>query len=109
MCGMNQTNNINTKDMKVTIQTIQFYHKVAEVEIDVCNDDYEDYLINNKYGNLQDYLSERDHLYTDNIDEAISKADYMSGDGKHLIEDDVWSESSIWRYDCKELNTGGHL
>ena len=96
--------------MKVTIQTRQVYHKYAEVEINVCDADYDDYLINNKYGDLTDYLSERDHLYTDEIDSSVDKSEYECGSGEYEYRGmNETGTDSEWRYECKELNTGGHL
>ena len=96
--------------MKVTIQTRQVYHKYAEVEINVCDDDYNDYLINNAHGDLTDYLFERDHLYTDEIAFKCCKSEYELGSGVHEYTGMNETESdSEWRYECKELNTGGHL
>lgn len=96
--------------MKVKIQTRQVYHKYAETEIDVCDDDYEAYLINNEYGNLQDYLSERDYLYTDDIDSSINKSEYQFGSGvDEYVGMNETESSSEWRYECKKLDIGGHL
>mgnify|MGYP003650224564 FL=1 len=96
--------------MKVIIQNRSVYHKYAEVEVSIDKDDYEDYKINNKYGNIQDYLLEKEHLYSDEIDEAISKAEYNFGNGVNEHDGMVEKESdSEWRYECKELQVGGHF
>ena len=62
--------------MKVKIKTRQVYHRYAEVEIDVhemeCND-------------IHEYLTENEHLYTDEIDDKISKAEYIWGVGRRNI------------------------
>ena len=96
--------------MKVTIQQRSVYHKYAEVEINIDEDDYEDYQINNKDAHLQDYLEENAHLYGEEIDKKIHEANYEFGFGvdEHNGMDMEDSESE-WRYDCEELKTGGHL
>ena len=62
--------------MKVKIKTRQVYHRYAEVEIDVhdmeCND-------------IHEYLLENEHLYTDEIDDKISKAEYIWGNGRLIV------------------------
>lgn len=87
--------------MKVKIKTRQVYHRYAEVEIDVpdmeCND-------------IHEYLTDNDHLYTDEIDDKISKAEYIWGNG---CDNDInWTEPSAdseWRFEYGEGNYGGHL
>ncbi len=94
--------------MKVIIQNRSVYHKYAEVEISIDKDDYEEYKINNKYGNIQDYLLEKEHLYSDEIDEAMSKAEYEYGFGTDSVMTDKDQETE-WRYECKDLQSGGHF
>ncbi len=91
--------------MKVTIETRQVYHKYAQVEIEIPND-WKD----SDGLELQDYLIARDDLYTDKIDQAISKAEYVHGTGLHYHDghEDAKADSE-WRYECDELNEGGHL
>jgi hypothetical protein len=91
--------------MKVTIETRQVYHKYAQVEIEIPNDwKKSDGL------ELQDYLIARDDLYTDKIDKAISKAEYVHGTGLYDFDGHEDAEAdSEWRYECDELNEGGHL
>ena len=87
--------------MKVKIKTRQVYHRYAEVEIDVhdmeCND-------------IHEYLLENEHLYTDEIDEKISEAEYIWGNGCDYIGE--WTEpnsDSEWRFEYGEGKYGGHL
>tara|TARA_R110000803_G_scaffold185755_2_gene248128 strand:- start:10176 stop:10460 length:285 start_codon:yes stop_codon:yes gene_type:complete len=94
--------------MKVKIQQRSVYHKYAEVEISVDKDDYEDYLINNKFADIQEYLLEKGHLYSDKIDEAIAKAPYEYGFGTDSSMDESDQESE-WRFECEQLKIGGHL
>ena len=103
--------------MKVTIQTRQVYHKYAQVEIEVSEDDLERFKLDNgKWTTLQDYLIARDDLYTDKIDKAISQADYEYGFGTDSDANSHYNSAmnepeseSEWRYECEELNDGGHL
>jgi len=91
--------------MKVTIETRQVYHKYAQVEIEIPND-WKD----SDGLELQDYLIARDDLYTDKIDKAISKAEYVHGTGLYYFDGHEDAEAdSEWRYECDELNEGGHL
>jgi len=96
--------------MKVKIQNRSVYHKFAEVEIEIDNDDFEHWKLDNgKYANLQDYLLENEDLYSDKIDEAMSKAEYVHGTGLYDFKgmDDAETESE-WRYE-NERGEGGHL
>ena len=96
--------------MKVKIQNRSVYHKFAEVEIEIDNDDFEHWKLDNgKYANLQDYLLENEDLYTDKIDEAMSKAEYVHGTGLYDFKgmDDAEADSE-WRYE-NEQGEGGHL
>lgn len=102
--------------MKVKIQQRSVYHKYAEIEIIIDKDDYEDYLISNKNPNLQEYLLFRDLMYSDKMDEALyiapceygfgTDSDANSHNKSEMSERDQESE---WRYECEELNIGGHL
>ena len=97
--------------MKVKIETRQVYHKYAQVEIEVCDDDFEHFRLDNgKWTTLQDYLISHEDLYTDKIDQGISKAKYECGNG--IEEHDGMNEpesNSEWRYECDKLHDGGHL
>lgn len=97
--------------MKVTIQARQVYHKYAQVEIEVCEDDFDDFRFENgKWTTLQDYLICKEELYTDKIDEAISKAKYVHGTGLYDFDGHEDAEAdSEWRYECDELHDRGHL
>jgi len=108
--------------MKVRIQQRSVYHKFAEVEIEVDKNDFQHYLKYNapKGATAEDYISDylidNEHLYTDSIDDKISKASYEFGFGtdydanthynSHMNEPQSESE---WRFECDELKTGGHL
>ena len=103
--------------MKVKIQQRSVYHKYAEVEIEIDEDEYEHWKLDNgKYVNFEDFLIENEHLYVDKIDDAISKAPYEFGFGTdsdaNLHNNSSMNESdqeSEWRYQVDELKLGGHL
>ena len=88
--------------MKVKIQQRTVYHKYAEVEVEIPND------IKGK--DIDTYLTDNDHIFTDKIDKAMDEAHYYFGSGVYEYDgmDEEGSESE-WRYECKELDTGGHL
>ena len=95
--------------MKVKIMQRSVYHKYAEVEIEVPND------WNNKDGeenyydeHLNDYLFDNEDLYTDEIDEKMSKAEYEFGFGLGDGMDEKDNESE-WRYEVVAKQDGGHL
>jgi|3_EtaG_2_1085321.scaffolds.fasta_scaffold60685_5 hypothetical protein len=90
--------------MKVKIMQRSVYHKIAEVEVEVpdgmeCND-------------VHEWLLDNEDLYTNEIDEKISKAEYEFGFGLDndagLDEKDSESE---WRFEVltEGENYGGHL
>jgi len=102
--------------MKVKIQNRSVYHKFAEVEIEVDENDFQHYLKYNapKGATAQDYISDylmdNENLYVDKMDKAISKAEYVHGNGSYDYRgmDDTLSTSE-WRFECDKLKTGGHL
>ena len=108
--------------MKVKIQQRSVYHKFAEIEVEVDENDFQHYLKYNapKGATAQDYISDylidNENLYVDKIDEAMSKASYEYGFGtdddanEHYNSCMVETESeSEWRFECEDLKTGGHL
>tara|TARA_R110000796_G_scaffold187246_1_gene304149 strand:+ start:447 stop:734 length:288 start_codon:yes stop_codon:yes gene_type:complete len=95
--------------MKVKIQNRIVYHKFAEVEIDIDNDTFEHWKIDNgKYARIQDFLIENEDLYIDKIDDKISKSEYVYGTGLYDFKgmDDAELDSE-WRYETEK--EGGHL
>ena len=88
--------------MKVKIQQRSVYHKYAEVEIEIPND------IKGK--DIDTYLTDNEHIFTDEIDKAMYEAVYHFGSGVYEYDGMVVAYSdSEWRYECHELDTGGHL
>tara|TARA_R110000796_G_scaffold119184_1_gene233374 strand:+ start:440 stop:706 length:267 start_codon:yes stop_codon:yes gene_type:complete len=88
--------------MIVKIQQRSVYHKYAEVEIEIPNE------IKDK--DINKYLTDNEHIFTDEIDKAMDEAVYYFGSGVYEYDgmDEEYSDSE-WRYECKELDIGGHL
>jgi len=101
--------------MKVKIQQRSVYHKFAEVEIEIDDDAYDHWKLDNgKYASIQNFLIENEDLYSDKIDEEMSKASYEFGFGTDSDANSHYnsymneSESeSEWRYQLND--EGGHL
>ncbi|MHA1288769.1 MAG: hypothetical protein ACTSPB_15350 [Candidatus Thorarchaeota archaeon] len=97
--------------MKVKIQNRSVYHKFAEVEIEIPKDWNDKDGVKDYYnGYLLDYLHDHSDLYDDKMDEAMSKAEYVHGNGSYDYRgmDDTLSTSE-WRFECDEEGEGGHL
>jgi hypothetical protein len=101
--------------MKVKIQQRSVYHKFAEVEIEIDDDAYDHWKLDNgKYATIQDFLIENEDLYSDKIDDKMSKASYEFGFGTDSDANSHYNSfmnepesESEWRY---EINgEGGHL
>lgn len=86
--------------MKVKVINRSVYHKYAEVEIEIPND-VED---------IQEWLIDNAHTYIYEMDKSINESKYQFGSGVNDYDgmNEPLSESE-WRYDCDELNIGGHL
>ena len=101
--------------MKVRIQNRSVYHKFAEVEIEIDNDDFEHWKLDNgKYASIQDFLIENEDLYIDKIDDKISKSEYEFGFGTGSDANSHYNScmnepesESEWRYETEK--EGGHL
>jgi len=88
--------------MKVKIMTRQVYHKYAEIEVEVSEI--------HDYNNMQEYLIDNEDLYTDKIDEKISKAEYEYGTGVNDYEGmEEFGVSCEWRFEVVGKSYGGHL
>tara|TARA_R110002020_G_scaffold361437_1_gene574001 strand:- start:548 stop:814 length:267 start_codon:yes stop_codon:yes gene_type:complete len=88
--------------MKVKIMQRSVYHKYAEIEVEIPNTIKEE--------DVQPYLIDNEDLYTDKIDEKLSKAEYVHGTGLYDFDgmEDAESDSE-WRYEIIGQNYGGHL
>jgi hypothetical protein len=86
--------------MKVKVQNRSVYHKFAEVEIEIPND----------VKDIQEWLIKNEHTYIYEMDASINETKYEFGSGVDDYDgmNEPLSESE-WRYDCNQLNIGGHL
>lgn len=103
--------------MKIRIEQRSVYHKIAVVEIEVDETEYEHYrLDNDNDASMDDYLIDNEHLWCNKVDEKISKAEYNFGfgcdndaskyHGTNFNEQDSESET---RWVWEEEKIGGHL
>tara|TARA_R100000935_G_scaffold56548_1_gene88351 strand:- start:5090 stop:5362 length:273 start_codon:yes stop_codon:yes gene_type:complete len=89
--------------VKVKISLRQVYFKTTSVEIDIPKD------ITTWYSDIGTYLNENPELYADKVMKNLKEEDYEEGIG---METGAWTDSDMdaeWRFDCKELKTGGHV
>lgn len=86
--------------MKVKVINRSVYHKYAEVEVEIP-DDVKD---------IQEWLIENEQTYIYEMDASINEAKYVHGTGLYDFKgmEDAESDSE-WRYECEQLNEGGHL
>ena len=86
--------------MKVKVINKSVYHKYAEVEVEIP-DDVKD---------IQEWLIENEQTYIYEMDASINEAKYIHGTGLYDFKgmEDAESDSE-WRYECEQLNEGGHL
>jgi hypothetical protein len=95
---------------KIKIQNRSVYHKFVEVEIEVSKDAYADWKLEyGATGFIQDFLLDNEEMYSNKIDNALSKAEYVHGTGLYDFKgmDDAETDSE-WRYE-NERGEGGHL
>lgn len=87
--------------MKVKVINRSVYHKYAEIEVEVPNNIKED--------DIMDWINDSDNWSEDDMDIAMSKAEYQFGSG---VDDyDGMNEpemNSEWRFQCPN-GYGGHL
>jgi len=101
--------------MKVKIQQRSVYHKFAEVEVELNENEWQDYKTEHgKYTPIQDFIMHKEDLWVDKVDEAMSKAPYHYGFGTDDDANDHHNscmvdthEESEWRYETER--EGGHL
>jgi len=84
--------------MKVKIMQRSVYHKYAEIEIKIPNDVEE----------ISEYLMDNENLWSDKMDNKISKAPYNFGNGMDTYDWTDRNEESEWMY-MGENGIGGHL
>lgn len=81
--------------MKVKIQQRSTYHKFTEIEIEVP-----------KGVQVDDWILENEDLWSEEMDNAVSKTEYEFGVGSYEGMDS--EDESEWRYECPD-GYGGHL
>ena len=87
--------------MKVKIINRSVYHKYAEIEIEVPNNIKED--------DIMDWINDSDTWCEDDMDIAMSQAEYQFGSGVDDYDGMNETEmSSEWRFQCPN-GYGGHL
>lgn len=88
--------------MKVKIEQRSVYHKFVELEIEIP-----DTIEENK---IDEYLLSIEDQWINEIDHKINEAEFVMGTGlyNHPSHKDSEAEHE-WRYECKELEIGGHL
>lgn len=89
--------------MKIQITQRFVYHKVGTIEIEINKEDYK------KYNSLNEYLTENQYLWEEKIDNATSDSYLYSGNGCYENGFNEEESETETRFDCKELQTGGHL
>lgn len=97
--------------MKVQISQRYVYHRVGTIEIEIDKDKYQDWIKENNYDieDLDYYLSMNEDLWEEQIDEATSSSELEFGNGCYENGFNEQDSETETRYDCKELQTGGHL
>ena len=103
--------------MKVKILQRSVYYKTTELEIEVDENDFQDYLrVNNApkgaiaQDYMSDYLIDNEDLWVDEIDQKLNESEFIFGFG--MDTDYNWTDKdqeSELRYECDELKIGGHL
>ena len=97
--------------MKVKIQQRQIYHKFAEIEIEVDEDEFDHYRLDNgKYTSIDEFIIYKEQDWIDDIENKLNESEFVLGNGVDDLKgmNEPKSESE-WRYECEELKTSGHL
>jgi len=97
--------------MKVKIQQRQVYHKFAEIEIEIDENEFDHYRLDNgKHTSIDEFIIYKEGDWIDDIENKLNDTEFVYGNGvddyKGMNEPESESE---WRYECDELRIGGHL
>jgi len=96
--------------MKVKIQQRQIYHKFAEIEIEVDEDEFDHYRLDNgKYTSINEFIIYKEQDWIDDIENKLNESKFVFGNGMDLKGMNEPKSESEWRYECEELKTSGHL
>jgi len=98
--------------MKVKIQQRQVYHKFAEIQFDIDENEFDNYRLDK--GVFHTYINEfiiyKEQDWIDDIENKLNESEFVLGNGVDDLKgmNEPKSESE-WRYECEELKTSGHL
>ncbi|MCP4551877.1 MAG: hypothetical protein GY834_07535 [Bacteroidetes bacterium] len=97
--------------MKVKIQVRRIYHKFAEIETDIDENEFDHYRIDNgKYTSIDEFIIYKEEDWIDDLEHKMNESEFVLGNGIDDLEgmNEVESESE-YRYECEKLRIGGHL
>jgi len=97
--------------MKVKIQQRQVYHKFAEIEIEIDENEFDHYRLDNgKHTSIDEFIIYKEGDWIDDIENKLNDTEFVYGNGVDDLKgmNDPESESE-WRYECDDLRIGGHL
>jgi hypothetical protein len=87
--------------MKVKVQQRSVYHKFVEVEVEVPD--------SVEFDGVQEWLTNNDQLWSDQVDQAMFKAPIQFGSGVEEYRGMCELEADTeWRYETPD-GIGGHL
>lgn len=87
--------------MKVKVQQRSVYHKIVELEVEVPD--------SVEFNDIQEWLTNNDQLWSDQIDQAMFEAPIQFGSGMKLkVRMNEAEADSEWRYETPD-GLGGHL
>ena len=98
--------------MKVKIQQRQVYHKFAEIEFDIDENEFDNSRLDK--GVFHTYINEfiiyKEQDWIDDIENKLNESEFVLGNGVDDLKgmNEPKSESE-WRYECEELKTSGRL
>lgn len=96
--------------MKVKIQQRQVYYKFAEIEFDMDENEFDHYRFDNgKYTSMGEFILYKEGEWIDDIKKKLNESEFVLGNGMNLKGMTEPKSESEWRYECEELNWGGHL
>ena len=97
--------------MKVKIQQRQVYHKFAEIQFDIDENEFDNYRLDK--GVFHTYINEfiiyKEQDWIDDIENKLNESKFVFGNGMDLKGMNEPKSESEWRYECEELKTSGHL
>ena len=68
--------------MKVKIQQRQVYHKFAEIEIEIDEDEFDHYRLDNgKYTSIDEFIMHKEEDWIDDIENKLNESEFVYGNG----------------------------